>query len=232
MAGAGGVPADGGLGGDDAGTNPSARTLGCARWVVSADKATSATVEIAGGALLFRRPQGGEQLFGPFNGADVAVEQAGLTGDFDVKIDWRRFQPGGGAFFNGPRASAGVWWTPDTYQASAGVGTGTGTATIVHGKQFELDTLPNIPASLVDAAGSFEIQRAAGSVTVTTIVNGQTVTAHSTEPFPEQPLTLYLAIGNLSGPDEMGTASVEFTRVTVTGGGGQVKSDDFSCAGP
>jgi hypothetical protein len=54
------------------------------------------------------------------------------------------------------------------------------------------------------------------------------VTAQSTVPFPEQPLTLFLGIDDMDGMG-MGTASIKVTGVTVTGGGGAVHPDDFSC---
>ena len=63
---------------------------------------------------------------------------------------------------------------------------------------------------------------------MTTTLNGQSVTAQSTAPFPEQPLTLFLGIDDLDGTG-MGTASIKVTGVTITGGGGAVHSDDFSC---
>jgi hypothetical protein len=221
-------------------------TLGCAHWQVSTVADSAATAVISGGALILTRP-GGPAPFDstPFNGAELALSQPGLQGDFDITVAWGDFQPGGGTPFVGPRVQAGVWFqAPPTAtgdgsvsqsnpldHAEGTVGGGTVRASIVHESPTQLTDNPisPTPASLVDASGTFRIQRSGTTCTVTTTLNGQSVAAQSTVPFPEQPLTLFLGIDDMDGMGA-GTASIKVTGVTVTGGGGAVHSDDFSCA--
>ena len=88
------------------------------------------------------------------------------------------------------------------------------------------------PMSFADASGSFRVQRASSMMTVTTTIDGKVVSAQSTESFPEEPLTLRLSMSDSgSGVGTGGPlpAGVTVTKVSVDGGGGLVKSDDFSC---
>jgi hypothetical protein len=71
-------------------------------------------------------------------------------------------------------------------------------------------------------------------MTVQTIVNGALVSAQSemSEPFSEQPLTLFLSLDDESlayNDTTTQDSAITFTQVRVTGGGTQVKFDDFSC---
>ena len=116
------------------------------------------------------------------------------------------------------------------------VGETTGGAVLVHGEQFDLQWLnPSpTPSSLVGASGTFHVRRVGSVVTVETTVNGQVATAQSasTEPFTEEPLKLFVGFDDYSAPyGEPSTveSGVTITSVKVTGGGGQVRSDDFSC---
>jgi hypothetical protein len=201
-------------------------TVGCAGWLVKTGFAVVGTAAVNNGALVLDRSAGVATYDDGPN-----LTQPGLTGDFDLTIAWQDFVPGDATPFIGPRFGAGVFWydpSGSVYQASALVGATSGEATIVHGQQFTINQLSPSPASLVGASGSFEIQRTGSSMTVTSTINGQTASAQSTEPFPEQPLilTLWMDDSNSSGMHEAG---VKVTQVTVNGGGGRVKSDDFSC---
>jgi hypothetical protein len=145
-----------------------------------------------------------------------------------------------GRWHRGPRFAAAAWWhdpiTLSVYQASGYVGAATADATISHGQQFTINQLsPSpTPASLVGASGSFRIQRTGTAMTVTTTVNGQVVTAQSTEPFAEQPLDLVMWMDDTShsGTPSAEDAAATVTKVQLSGGGGSVKSDDFSCLWP
>jgi hypothetical protein len=69
---------------------------------------------------------------------------------------------------------------------------------------------------------------------VQTTINGQLVSAQSemSEPFSEQPLTLFLSLDDEAlayNDTTTQDSAITFTQVQVTGGGGQVKSEDFSC---
>jgi hypothetical protein len=225
---AGGVTASSGSGGAPI-------TLGCAGWQVQTASGDQTTAKIAGGALVLTRPAGTMAFSGPYNG-DIALTQAGLSGDFDVTVSWQAFAPGDAKPFVGPRFSAGAWWQDPSgliYQATGSVGAATGEAAIIHGQQFTINSLdPSpTPASFAGATGSFQIQRTGTSMTVTTTMNAETVSAQSTVPFSEQPLTLVMWMDDTSesGTPSMSAAGVTITRVQVSGGGGTVKSDDFSC---
>lgn len=211
-------------------------TLGCAGWKVQTAREDPATAGIVGGALQLDLPAGAIRSDGPY-GADVSVAQAGLSGDFNVTISWQDFVPGDATPFVGPRFAAAAWWhdpiTSSVYQASGYVGAATADATISHRQQFTINQLrPSpTPASLVGASGSFRIQRTGTAMTVTTTVNGQVVIAQSTEPFSEQPLDLVMWMDDTShsGTPSAKEAAVTVTQVQLSGGGGSVKSDDFSC---
>jgi hypothetical protein len=200
-----------------------------------------AGVTVSNDGARFARPAAAvEPLFGYFNGADVAIEQTGLTGDFEVQIAFKDFVPGDGKPFTGPRAQAGVWWqdpaSGSISQATGSVGQGSANAVVSHGQQFTLNYLNPTPlaGSLVGASGTFHITRVGATVTVQTIVNGALVSAQSamSEPFSEQPLTLFLSLDDESlayNDTTTQDSAITFTQVRVTGGGTQVKSDDFSC---
>jgi hypothetical protein len=177
---------------------------------------------------------GGAASSGGYTGSDVAVTQSGLVGDFDVNIEWEGFQPGGSMLLNGAIIGAGLVWQDETqtsYVAGAELRSGTAGARVyVPDGDLELvflDPTPD-PASLIGASGSFRFRRTAGILSTITTVNSQSARAEAVEPIEQEPFTLFISIGN---PDGSGTgpASLRITDVTVTGGGGVLKSDDFSC---
>jgi hypothetical protein len=210
--------------------------IGCAGWVIERAKGASATAAISNGHLLLARPAGPPDFDAIYNEADLAVTQSGLTGDFDITVDWQAFSSNSTPFL-GPRVEAGVWLPNGNggvvAQGSAEVGRASGWASIVSASQFTTNSLNPTPASVDGAAGSFHLQRVGTSLTVTSTVNGEVVTAQSTAPFDYAPLKLFLSIGDhdVKSPDT-GATSIAITKVTVSGGGGGVKSDDFSCATP
>jgi hypothetical protein len=108
------------------------------------------------------------------------------------------------------------------------VGGGLGIASIIHGQQSTNNALPISATFFAGASGSIRLQRSGTTITVTTTIDGQAVSAQSTEPFSEQPLKLSLWMNDNSGSGAR-AAGVTVTKVSVSGGGGSVKPDDFSC---
>jgi hypothetical protein len=201
-------------------------TLGCAGWRLKTSFATAGMAAILDGTLVLGRAAG-EMTYdeGP------TLTQPGLSGDFDLTVSWRDFAPGASKLGSGPTFHAGVFGGTsqgEIYSATANVGAGTAEASIIHGAQFTVESLPANSTFFAGASGSFRLQRAAAMLTVTTTVDEQVVSAQSSEPFAEEPLELRLWMTDGSS---LGTqpAGVTVTRVTVSGGGGTVVSDDFSC---
>lgn len=225
-AGGGGVA--GALGGAGAGAGGAMPTVGCAGWQIETRYSMQGTATIVGGALELSRPVGVKNYDdGP------TVTQLGLSGDFDITVTWRDFMPGDSNLGGGPTFHAGVFWTAPggaVYSASGWLGGGLGEASIIHGQQFTNNPLPLSTTFFAGASGSFRLQRAAGMITVTTTIDGQAVTAQSSEPFSEEPLRFSLWMNDNSGSfSSSQAAGVTVTGVAVSGGGGLVKSDDFSC---
>jgi len=210
----------------------------CASWMIDMFGDSGATATLESGALVLRRPgpTDAAPVNGPFNGDDLALSQVGLTGTFDVNVDWEGLQTGGGVW---SQIEAGIWWNDpqsgNIYQAAGSVGGNGGEVVIINDPQFTIDQtdLPLTPSALDGARGSFHFIRTAAGASSTTTVNGQAVTAQATAPFPDATYTLFIGIG--IGPiandnDLHDEESIRITRVTVTGGGGTVKSDEFACA--
>lgn len=217
---------------DDAGDSaPAVPTVGCAGWTVVRSQGSASTATIANGALTLARPASPKSDHPSFNGADLALVQSGLTGDFDVAVQWEAFH-GTSVSLQGPAAQVGVWMSNGgmSSQATGEVGRGSGWATVSHGSQLTENALSSVPPAIDGSSGSFRIRRVGGHVTVTTVVSGATAVAESTGDFSDSPLALFIAIGDdyAHGADT-GAASIRIKRVTVTGGGGAVKSDDFTC---
>jgi hypothetical protein len=172
-----------------------------------------------------------------YNNTEIAVIQEALQGDFVVTATWEDFQPGDAVPFVGPGVDVGVWWNDSTtgsvYQATASVGTATAMAVVIGDGEFTRNALDPSPApeSLIGASGTFRIQRQGTLATVTTTVNGATVSAQSTELFTTEPLTLFMGIGASDGWVSAVEASIRILDVVVEGGGSEVLSDDFSCEG-
>jgi hypothetical protein len=238
---AGGVAGLGSAGSAGSAAAAGKPTLGCAGWQLDLTAGNPSNATLVAGGVKLTRPVGTiRPSTGYFNSADVALEQTGLVGDFDITIGFRDFVPGDAAPFTGPRLSAGIWWhndvTESIEQAHGMVGQTTGGAVLIHGQQFDINWLDPSPtaASLVGASGSFHVKRVGSVATVETTVNGQVVTAESAsaEPFTEEPLTLFIGFDDYGFPlDEPSKveSGITITSVQVTGGGDQVKSDDFSC---
>ena len=203
-------------------------TVGCASWQIETQFSMQGTATIVGGALELSRPVGVKNYDdGP------TVTQTGLSGDFDITVTWQDFMPGDSTQGGGPTFHTGVFWTTTggtVYSATSSLGGGLGEASIIHGQQFTNNSLPLSTTFFAGASGSFRLQRAAGVMTVTTTINGQAVTTKSTEPFTEEPLRFSLWMNDNSGSlSSAKAAGVTVTGVAVNGGGGLVKSDDFSC---
>jgi hypothetical protein len=231
----GGAPS-GGVGGSASGgvgAGGAAATLGCAKWTVDQATMHPVTATTGAGGLVLAYPPG-VLSFGASHG-DFSLIQEGLRGDFDIIVNWKDFVPGDAKYFQGPKLEAGLYWHDPggaVYSAVGNVGSGTMQAAIVHGEQFTINSLsPVEPLTWYEgAAGSFRLQRAGTTVTVTTEVNDKSVTAASTEPFSEEPLQLALWFdADTIDVPAIKPSGVTITGVTVTGGGGTVKPDDFSC---
>jgi hypothetical protein len=210
----------------------------CAAWMIERAAESSSTYALESGALVLRRPgpTGPTASLPLYNGDDLAFSQAGLTGDFDVKVEWEGLQTGGGVW---SQIEAGVWWNDpvsgNVYQISGSVGGGAGAAVIVNLPQVARNNT-NIPvtASALDgASGSFRLTRTATAASSTTTVNGQAAAAPATAALPDATYTLFIGVGigpNSSDNDQHNEESIRIARVTVSAGGGTVKSDEFACA--
>ncbi len=200
--------------------------LGCAGWQIATGLSTEGTAAIVDGALALSRPAGAKTYDeGP------TLTQTGLEGDFEIIVSWQDFVPGDSKQGGGPTFNAGVFWTAANgavYSASAFVGGALGLASIIHGQQFTNNALPISATFFAGASGSFRLKRSGTTMTVTTTIDGQAVSAQSTEPFAEEPLKLSLWMNDNSGSGAL-EAGVTVTQVAVSGGGGMVKPDDFSC---
>src|SRR5262245_54286575 len=107
----------------------------CAPWTLKMAPGTMATAGLEGGALVLRRPA--PTSTGPnnglFNGDDLALTQVGLTGAFDVKVEWEALQTGGGVW---SQVEAGILWNDpvsgDVIQATGSVGGNGGVAVLLN----------------------------------------------------------------------------------------------------
>ena len=209
---------------------------GCASWQIDFSDGRHGTAELADGALVLRAsglPARWDQS-APFGGNEIAFKQAGLTGNFDVTITWEDFRTGGGIW---SRVQGGVWSTdPSSGYVVQATGSLSGAAAEAMVLNFPTDGVIEgvygTPVTLDHASGSFHIVRTAAGATVTTTAIGMTATSQSTVPFPAGSYTLFLGIGYApvtSDTDQHADESIRITGVTVSGGGGTVKSDDFSC---
>jgi hypothetical protein len=248
-AGAGGVGEmnGGGAGAESGGTlsaggmagAPAKETLtGCATWTVERGDSTS-TVELVDGGVVLKLPAGTFTNYGPFNFADIALSQSGLTGDFDVVISFDQLQPGDEIPLAGPRFEAGVWHhaeSGDVTQANGRVGQEVATVSTVvwpvphmgTGMTKSVDHLIPDDTWLIDASGRIELRREGTTITGTITVEGESVTYTSDEVFDVDPLELYLSLGNSDEERSTAEASVRITSVMVEGEG--VMSDTFDCA--
>lgn len=213
---------------------PSVPTLeGCATWTLESAYNATSTISLTDGGVLLSRPGDASNTQSVYNSSDVAISQAGLTGDFDILVQYDHFQPGDAHPFWGPALEAGVWFHDtdgSVYQANASVGAGDGRLVVsVPNDDTPIHSFDPIPDTLVDAAGSIEIARNAGIFTVTLVINGVTNTISSSVPYDAEPLVLFVGIGLMGQSDGPADSSVRVTRVTVEDGGGTVLSDTFDC---
>lgn len=238
--GAGGSSSTGGAGGSSCGGSGGGGTGSeCASWKIDKDTDTAATATLDSGALVLRRPGPTTMSFpstSVFNNDDLALSQVGLTGDFDVKVEWEALQTGGGIW---SKIEAGVQWIDPSggynYQVAGTVGGNGGQAILFNNPQFTLNNTngPVVASALDGASGSFHLTRTTTGGSSTTTINGQSVTAQATAPLPDGPYTLFIGIGLgaiMSDTDQHNEESIRITRVTVSCGGGTVKSDEFACA--
>ncbi len=205
----------------------------CATWTLETARLATSTITLTDGGLLLFRPGDASNTQTLYNSSDVAISQSGLTGDFDVLVEYDHFQPGDAQPFFGPQFEAGVWFhdpSGSIYQASGTVGAADGTlAVIVPDDDTPIHSFDPIPDSLVDASGGIELQRKAGVFTVTVTINGVENSISSSKSYDAGPLVLFIGMGLRGESVGPADASVRITRVTVEGGGGSVLSDTFDC---
>lgn len=224
-----------GLGGSAgmAGAPPVPTLESCATWQLETARDATSTITLTDGGVLVLRPADASNTETVYNASDVAISQTGLTGDFDILVEYDRFQPGYAHPFAGPLLDAGVWFHDadgSVYQASGSVGAGDGRlAIIVPDDDALIHAFDPIPDDLVDVSGSIELARNAGIFTVTVVINGVTNTISSSVPYDAEPLVLFIGIGQQGQKIGSADASARIKRVTVQGGGGSVLSDTFDC---
>jgi hypothetical protein len=232
---AAGASGRGGTGGGSGtgGSGARATTLtSCATWelALAADTTSSATLT-DGGLVLFR--PGGSIDSGARN--EVEISQSGLTGDFDVVITFDSFQQGDTASFQGMELKVGVIGTDAEGSAAFGtVGGQTADVSISTESTDPRSGLNRAPNAtwLDNASGTVEFAMQGGIMTATTTVKDYMGFDISAVPFTATTYELVIGI-TLRGSDygKM-DSSVRITSVSVTGGGGSVKSDTFDCASP
>lgn len=248
--GAGGIPTSGGAAGAGAGGMTSAGGMAgapgdetltsCATWKVQRGQSGMSTAELVEGGLLLTRPGGSFSDDGPYNGADIAISQSGLTGDFDVVVAFDELEPSDGKPFQGPTFTAGVWHHSDNgeiWQANGRVGQGVANVStqlwpvegMGVGDTESVDhTIVAGDMWLVGASGTIELSRTGTSITATITVNGESATYTPPEAFDVDPLDLFLQIANTAEDYGMTDMAVRITSVMVTGDG--IMSDTFDCS--
>jgi hypothetical protein len=220
--------------GGSAGMAPKPTVEGCATWELQTAQGATSTITLSDGGLVLLRPGDATNTATVFNTTDVVVSQAGLSGDFDVVLDFSEFRPGDAIQFVGPEFQMGVYKreaSGSIYQAVGRVGAGDAILGIViPDEDPQISFFDPVPATLDDASGSIELARKSGIVTVTITINGVENSISSTTPYDADDLTLFIGIGLYGSSQGPADASVLVSKVEVEGGGGTVKSDPFTCA--
>src|SRR6187399_822917 len=99
--------ASGGTAGQGAAGASSTPTLtGCATWKLQSASGATSTITLVDGGIELFRPGDASNTQTVFNSDDVAISQAGLTGDFDILVTYDHFQPGEAMPFWGPKFEA------------------------------------------------------------------------------------------------------------------------------
>jgi hypothetical protein len=199
-------------------------------WEIITAPGSTSTATLVDGALYLVRP-GGPPDDGGYIGTDgVDVVQRGLTGDFDIVVAFEGFVQGDTGERDGPYFTAGVHKLQD--DGSTAIARGTVGGQIA----FLAVSIDNMGRSgsviraanatwLENASGSLQFRRTGTEMTATVTIGHGSDSRSSPLPFDAEPLSLFIGIGN-GGLQE---TSIKITSVTVTGGGGTVKSDSFDC---
>jgi hypothetical protein len=209
---------------------------GCATWALdTARGATSTATLTSGGLLLFRPGNATNTQTASDTGDDVALSQPGLTGDFDITVNFDQFQPGDADLIMGPEFDAGVYHHDPTtgriYSATGTVGAGDAyLAVLVPNDSTPINSFVPVPgaATIVGAAGSIELARKAGIITASITINGVKNSNSSMTPYNDD-LVFFIGIGLVGESQGPSDSSVRITSVKVDGGGGAVMSDTFDC---
>jgi len=185
-------------------------------WQVT--KGAGGSARIAGGALEL----GGSST----TGIVAALEQMGLTGALDVTVRFESFMaPGAGAFV---QARLTTLEADSKVEALARLKQG-------EGLKAQLKSLDGYPEGRTTAsgatAGEFRFNRpmGPGSDTMTVSATAGPDSARNSALFFHQPLRLSIEVGTEGAASAPGTIAVRITEVVVSGGGGQVRSDNFDC---
>lgn len=97
------------------------------------------------------------------------------------------------------------------------------------GGAITISSMNTVNGTSNQRAGSISIERAGATVTVTFAPIGETPLTYSQTMIRTDPIHIGLQFGNLAQVQPSTVSSVRITDFTVTGGGGTVQSDSFSC---
>lgn len=241
--GTGGAIANGGKGatvgdagtGDSGGTSGSSGMVpitvkGCTVWELGLAPDTESTATLTDGGLVLFHP-GGSPLNESYRN-DIELTQRGLTGDFDVAVAFDSFQQGDTGALKGMMLQVAVSGADADGSVAMGM-VGAQTADVELSTETVddrsgLNRAPD-PTWLDDASGKIEFSMRDGIITANTLVGDYYGFDTSAVPFDATTFDLWLGIViRGSGVGEL-DSSVRITSVTITGGGGSVKSDTFDC---
>jgi hypothetical protein len=209
---------DDGAGTADAANDASAvDAVECARvWSVNLRHAGSSAT-VANGALTLSDTN-------TEPGSALEVEQAGVTGDFDLAFSFAGWTAAGtGAFF---QAGIGSDVPVQTRFVVGGIGTfpivGVGVA-----EQPDTGDPAAQLAATTAVAGSVRYRRTGSTLTATATTSDATAEIVLTD-FSEDPLKVGVQLGSNMGT-VAGVTTVDVTEFTISGGGTTVTDDSFDC---
>jgi len=154
----------------------------------------------------------------------LEVEQAGITGDFDLSFSFTGWTAAGtGAFF---QAGIGSDVAVQTRFVVGGIGTFPAPVVGVAEQPDTGDPAADLQATSL-VAGTVRYRRTGNTLTATAMTTDATAEI-VLDDFSEDPLKVGLQLGSNMGTLS-GTTSVMITDFTITGGGSTVVSDTFDC---
>ena len=177
-----------------------------------AGAAGGATARVEGGALVLRATGTGT----------IAVQQTGLSGNFEASFEVESFSAGGtGAFVQAVLSNEDL--VPDQL-FTAGLGTSPVVGISAAMQPGSSDIKP-----VAATAATFRVVKTGNSITVTTTGGGQTATVQGF--YGQTPLKLGLQVGSNAGAvaGETVVRVSDFRVVVGSGSGTRPKPDDFAC---